>query len=256
MKKKGKFTIVFTVLALLLSGAAYSGSLDSTAAPGATSSYTLEDLYNRLNTGAAATQRTFTEPSAGPTAGTGHTIDDIYNLINKRAFVPKTGQTGCWDASGTPISCTGTGHDGEYQKGVTLPSPRFTDNSNGTVTDNLTGLIWLKNANCFEQKDWATALSCKSLASGLGCGLTDGSTAGQWRLPNRFELESLLDLSTFNPPLPTGHPFTGVNLNWYWTSTTVAFSTTYAWCVNLADSYVGSNSKTTTCYVWPVRDGK
>jgi len=59
MKKKGKFTIVFTVLALLLSGAAYSGSLDSTAAPGATSSYTLEDLYNRLNTGAAAAQSTF-----------------------------------------------------------------------------------------------------------------------------------------------------------------------------------------------------
>ena len=29
------------------------------------------------------------------------------------------------------------------------PSPRFTDNNDGTVTDNLTGLVWLKNANLF-----------------------------------------------------------------------------------------------------------
>ena len=35
------------------------------------------------------------------------------------------------------------------KKGVAWPNPRFTDNGNGTVTDNLTGLIWLKNANCF-----------------------------------------------------------------------------------------------------------
>ena len=38
------------------------------------------------------------------------------------------------------------------QKGVAWPNPRFTDNGNGTVTDNLTGLIWLKNANCFGTK--------------------------------------------------------------------------------------------------------
>jgi hypothetical protein len=73
--------------------------------------------------------------------------------------VPKTGQTGCWDASGNPVSCTGTGQDGEKLKGVALLSPRFTDNSNGTVTDNLTGLIWLKNANCFNTRTWIQALS-------------------------------------------------------------------------------------------------
>jgi hypothetical protein len=35
--------------------------------------------------------------------------------------------------------------------GVAWPNPRFTDNSDGTVTDNLTGLIWLKNANCTDK---------------------------------------------------------------------------------------------------------
>ena len=32
------------------------------------------------------------------------------------------------------------GRDGEYRAGVAWPSPRFTDNGNGTVTDNLTGV--------------------------------------------------------------------------------------------------------------------
>ncbi len=84
--------------------------------------------------------------------------------------VPKTGQTECWDEWGKPISCTGTGQDGEFQFGI-LPSvppsmgrygaytvhgwtgTRFTDNVDGTVTDNLTGLVWLKNANCFGAQD-------------------------------------------------------------------------------------------------------
>jgi len=51
--------------------------------------------------------------------------------------VPKTGQT-------TKYS---DGDDGDLQKCVAWPDPRFTDNGDGTVTDNLTGLIWLKEAN-------------------------------------------------------------------------------------------------------------
>ena len=47
------------------------------------------------------------------------------------------------------------------------PNPRFTDNSDGTVTDNLTGLIWLKDANCFGDRTWISALSdANGLASG------------------------------------------------------------------------------------------
>ena len=61
--------------------------------------------------------------------------------------VPQTGQTGCWDASGSPIGCAGTGQDGEYQYGVSV-DPRLTDNGDGTVSDKLTGLIWLKWGTC------------------------------------------------------------------------------------------------------------
>jgi len=51
----------------------------------------------------------------------------------------KTGQTTSY----------ATGDDGDLQRGIPWPNPRFTDNEDGTVTDNLTGLIWLKDANCF-----------------------------------------------------------------------------------------------------------
>lgn len=60
-----------------------------------------------------------------------------------------------------PVAKTGqsvihsTGDDGESQKGVAWPNYRFTDNSDGTVTDNLTGLIWLKDAMRFGAQDWA-----------------------------------------------------------------------------------------------------
>ncbi|MBI5591017.1 MAG: DUF1566 domain-containing protein [Deltaproteobacteria bacterium] len=54
-----------------------AGSLDPPGAPGATSSYSLEDIYSRLNIGTAGPPGTFTEPSAGPTAGTMHTLNEI-----------------------------------------------------------------------------------------------------------------------------------------------------------------------------------
>jgi len=106
-------------------------------------------------------------------------------------MLPATGQT----ISYAP------GDDGDIQKGVTISNPRFTDNSDGTVKDNLTGLIWLKNTRCFGNQTWANSLnSANTLSSGV-CGLTDGSTAGDWRMPNRFELESLLNMQYEAPAL-------------------------------------------------------
>jgi hypothetical protein len=64
---------------------------------------------------------------------------------------------------------------------------------------------------CAEQprQEWGTAFDVvNALADGiLACGLTDHSVAGDWRLPNRNELTSPLDLGTFSPALPSGHPF-------------------------------------------------
>ena len=76
--------------------------------------------------------------------------DDREDKRDKDDFapLPQTGQVLCYDSSGSVIPCAGTGQDGALQKGVELPTPRFSDKSDGTIKDNLTGLIWLKNANC------------------------------------------------------------------------------------------------------------
>jgi hypothetical protein len=113
------------------------------------------------------------------------------------APVPRTGQT---DSSATA-------DDGDLEKGVPWPSPRFTDNEDGTITDNLTGLIWLKNANCQGTKTWADALSFANNLADSQCGLTDGSVVGDWRLPNIRELHSLIDFGRSEPALPENHPF-------------------------------------------------
>jgi hypothetical protein len=198
------------------------------------------------------------EPT-GPPGPTMKTLDEIYNLIDERcpysteAAVPKTGQDNSY----------ATGDDGELEKGVAWPNPRFTDNGDGTVTDNLTKLIWLKNANCFEARTWANALSdCNSLAS-ESCGLTDGSVAGDWRLPNVKELQSLIHYGVYSPAVPntTGtrkwsedDPFTNVQAS-YWSGSTYAGGTSTAWVVSMYYGYVTNYNKSDSHYVWPVRGG-
>ncbi|MBF0524022.1 MAG: DUF1566 domain-containing protein [Deltaproteobacteria bacterium] len=173
------------------------------------------------------------------------------------AMVPVTGQTTCYDSSGNIIACANTGQDGDKQAGVAWPNPRFTDNTDGTVTDNLTGLIWLKNSYCLGTQLWSDALgAANGLASG-SCGLSDGSHAGDWRLPNITEMFSLTDGSQYNPALPAGHPFTGVHSGGgYWTSTTNAYLTSAAWVVYIYDGGVAMFSKAANSYFWPVRGGQ
>ena len=172
------------------------------------------------------------------------------------ALVPKTGQTTSY----------ATGDDGDLGKGVTWPNPRFTDNGNGTVTDNLTNLIWLRNANCFGLRTWNQAMSdCNGLAEGEDCGggflLADGSGAGDWRLPNVRELFSLIDFEECNSSLPSGHPFINVQTNlqpddYYYSSTTYKAYGGGAWVVRMFDGYVNGHYKTSSYYVWPVCGGQ
>ncbi|MCP4290378.1 MAG: DUF1566 domain-containing protein [bacterium] len=158
--------------------------------------------------------------------------------------VAKTGQTKSY----------AKGDDGYYQAGVGLdPSVRFTDNNDGTATDNQTGLVWMKNANSFNQLTWYDALnSCNTLKSGV-YGLSDGYVEGDWRLPNRFELESLLFLGT-GDTLPPGHPFSNLPNGYHWTSTVCFYNTNTSWYVTFGNGYTGNDIQQTTWYVWPVRD--
>ena len=161
------------------------------------------------------------------------------------------------------------------KKGVTWPNPRFTDNDDGTVTDNLTGLIWLQDASCIdvlggvtfasEKLDWAEALTWSNAMANGSCSLTDGSTAGDWRLPNMKELQSLIDFAFSSPALSDaagtvqwtdGDAFTGVQSGNYWSSTTSAASKLTARFVFLFNGSVSNGNKTVNLFVWPVRGGQ
>jgi hypothetical protein len=71
--------IIGVVLGILLTSTvvALGGSLDSSAPPASTSSYTLNDIYNRLHAGTTGSPSTFTEPDSGPGSTTMYTLNDI-----------------------------------------------------------------------------------------------------------------------------------------------------------------------------------
>ena len=119
--------------------------------------------------------------------------------------LPRTGQATCYDSSGAVIGCAGTGQDGDMRAGAAWPNPRFTANGD-CVTDNLTGLVWARDGNLAGARTWQGALDwIAAFNSGSGlCGQHD------WRLPNRKELQSLVDRDRYNPALPGGHPFINV----------------------------------------------
>ena len=170
--------------------------------------------------------------------------------------LPKTGQKRCWDARGSLVACEGTGQDGALRVGAAWPSPRFADNGDGTVTDRLTNLIWLKDADRFGEVTWEQALAnVKNLGSG-SCGLEDDSRPGDWRLPNIRELFSLIDYETGDPIIPAGHPFQNVRRSIYWTSTSLASAPTLAWMMTLGIGPTVFDLKINPNRMWPVRGEK
>ena len=166
------------------------------------------------------------------------------------AGVAKTGQT----------TDAGAGSDGNLKKGVAWPTPRFTA-ATDTVADNLTGLMWAKNANLTGATpvNWQAALDyCNN--SELG-GYTD------WRLPNVNELLSLIDFAYKSPALSDaagtgrwttdGDAFIDVQSEKYWTSTIFPDVLTDAYYVNLNKAFIFHAPKTCDIsFVWPVRGGQ
>ncbi len=150
---------------------------------------------------------------------------------------------------------------------------RFVACTNGTVTDTVTGLIWLENLGCYDTpKTWETANAYAAQLQDGVCGLTDGSRPGDWRLPTNEEWEGILDSSCDTEPKIVGNQSltagcytdddpdsewaSGVVVSsLYWSSTTIAYNPTIAWIATLYGGYVSNDLRTGNNYVWPVRGG-
>ncbi len=182
----------------------------------------------------------------------------------------KTGQTECYNAAGTAVSCVGTAQDGELQLGA---ARSFTDNGDGTITDETTGLQWEKLSDDGSVHDWNSQYTWED-AFGKTDALNAASFAGHsdWRLPNRFELETLVNLaapiplesdpatySIFHGGCALGCPPTTCSCtrsNFYWSSTTLARFPAMAWCMSFIDGATDSDLKTpSTHFARAVRSG-
>ncbi|MGC2422967.1 MAG: DUF1566 domain-containing protein [Nitrospirota bacterium] len=171
--------------------------------------------------------------------------------------LPQTGQTTSY----------GPGDDGAIQAGIAWPSPRFNDNGDGTLTDNLTGLMWMKDADCIDTSgyvkpgnatpglqswqqafDFVDKLNSGALTiSGYSAPYTD------WRVPNINEMESLVRADTPQYTWLNGAGFVNFLNHIYASSTTLAGYSGYAWCINMTCGWILNTAKTGACYVLPVR---
>ncbi len=135
-------------------------------------------------------------PTGGGTTTT--TTSTTTTTTTPACHFPATGQTTCWNSSGTVIPCAGTGQDGELQKGAPLS---YTDNGDGTITDSDTGLVWEKMSADGTIHDVGNTYSLDQAVSVHVAGLNGAAFAGHtdWRVPNVRELASLPDLENFNP---------------------------------------------------------
>ena len=157
---------------------------------------------------------------------------------------------------------------------------RYVDCGNGTVTDTVTGLIWLEKADCLPANNWAAAnQAAAALKDGdCGGGLTDKSSPGDWRLPTKDEWSATIahaaalgciagvGLHTGPPSLTNdagtacygsgmGSSFAGVASGIYWSSSAVEDDPVFAWYANLFNADVVNVGKVGDFRVWPVRGG-
>ena len=130
-------------------------------------------------------------------------------------------------------------------------SARFTvlgSFNNLAVRDNETGLVWEQSPEVQRRSSLDARFTCahRKLSGRKG-----------WRLPSVAELSSLVDANVAapGPTLPAGHPFSDIQMDGYWSSTSNADDLTTAWDVDFSNGNVNLNSKTLASgfFAWCVR---
>jgi len=187
-----------------------------------------------------------------------------------RESYPATGQTVSYPADLFFSDAQAVNDDGAVKAGAALS---FVDNGDGTISDLNTGLMWEKKSNDSSIHDvdrtyfWSKS-GAFTVWDWLGLVNTEDGTGfaghNDWRLPNRRELDSLVDFSHFNPSVvpafnascTEGCVLTECSctaLADYWSSTTSAASTTLAWAVEFARGAADNRGKATARAVRAVR---
>lgn len=123
------------------------------------------------------------------------------------------------------------------------PDSRYTLHSDGSVTDNATGLMWQR---CSLGQTWDGSTCTGGVSSytwqgALQQGESDNFAGySDWRLPNVAELRSIVAYNRHSPAINrTIFPSTGSS--WYWSSSPAIHNSIYVWAVNFGDGYDGDS---------------
>ncbi|HYC56258.1 MAG TPA: DUF1566 domain-containing protein [Candidatus Binatia bacterium] len=181
-----------------------------------------------------------------------------------RGKLLRTGQTACFDASGAVVACEGSGQEGSITRGIIRSS---VDNDDGTIFDEVTGLVWEKLSDDGGIHDRDAALSWDQAFEKIDQ-LNAGEYAGHddWRLPNAFELLTLANLGRSDPAYYLAHfgddceaECTSLQCNCppadSWSSTTYVPEPDRAWLVSAQDGRLFADDKPALHAVRAVRGG-
>lgn len=196
--------------------------------------------------------------------GSGETssvIDDNQN--NSGGPVPDTGQTSCYydyinDGIYLPTESTclspGSGWSPDGQDGYYVNNEMsFTDNGDGTVLDNVTGLTWQKCSLGKSGSDCSSgALTSHTWSDAKNQCVNLNLNGTGWRLPTVFELTQIVDFGTSYNSIDEA-VFPGTGASSYWTSTPHASVNTWAWYVSFVQGNTWVHEQTQTYYVRCVR---
>ncbi len=105
--------------------------------------------------------------------------------------VVDTNQIKCFDSNGIESSCANSGQDGAYVNNA----QSYTKNSDGTVTDNITGLVWQNTSDTngdgvINVSDKMSYENAKTYCENLTL-----ANKSDWRLPDIKTMYSLIDFS-------------------------------------------------------------
>lgn len=143
------------------------------------------------------------------------------------------------------------GDDGDYQKGYPRQGPRFTDNGDGTITDNATGLMWAKDG------DGVLCYNGLTMPRNSAIGYTEGKVfAGysDWRVGNVAELRSIIDYGRSSPAIDP--IFINTKSDGYWTSTSNVANPAYGLYVHFLNGMHTFGNIDTPRYTRAVRGGQ
>ena len=123
----------------------------------------------------------------------------------------------------------------------------FTDNNDGTVTDSVTKLVWQKCSKGQDPTTCSNAPSVSTWEDAISYCNSLSLASKAWRLPNRNELQSIVDYTRSHPSIdttafPNSSSSTVAGISW--SSTPLDSANLNAFLVIFNVGYVSPNDKT------------